>query len=806
MIQQTIVGFARYVRKSRFQFITILTGLCLGMTVSVLIYIYVREETRFDSYHKEGNSLYRVNTMLEIEGKTDRTAKAALNTGQALMQFYPEIEGFTQFLNVSKQTIRVADEMYSSDKVVYADSNAFIFFSFPFIAGNPLNALNGPGKAVVSSAIAQQYFGSVERAFQQTIEVNKKDYLITGIYDEKGGQTHLPYTIFLSLATLPQEFLSVRNREYMWLTTYNYIKLRKGVAPENFRTQLASFHKKVMVPYVSKAEVNGSIKFEIEPVRNIHLNNTLRFDFPGAINPNYLKIFSAVGVLTLLIALINYINLTTAKISKRIKEVGIKKFLGASRAGLFMQFVFETTLTAFIAFCIALILVYFALPELNNLTGTSYTFQAIFDAELIIASGCFVVLFGLLGSIYPAFLLTSFKPLNAIRSFKNIRPGYSIEHFLNPSMVRRVLVTAQFTISIFLIIGTIVIFQQFKFMNSKSLGFDQHQVLVIDIPNDTTISNHLDVVKNALLENSAVKSVSSSSSIPGSDHGALTMNFSQTGGSEIKVINTYTVDENFMKTLNLDLVKGRFFAKEFSTDPQEAFIINEAAAKFLGWDESLEKKVESPFGQKGMVVGLLKDFNYKSLHSSIEPLILMNSRSSQGYLLVKISTDNLQGTVSKISQVWIAFDPSHPYEYFFLDTQFQMQYIKEQRLIIIFAYFSAFAIFISCLGLIGLAIFTNETRVKEIGIRKTLGATNSDIVTLLSKGFVIPILIATLFAWIISFYMVRDWLTQFAYRVDLTILPFFLGAAIALGIASLTIGYFASLAAKQDITSSLRYE
>lgn len=507
-----------------------------------------------------------------------------------------------------------------------------------------------------------------------------------------------------------------------------------------------------------------------------------------------------------MIALINYVNLTTAKVSNRIKEVGIKKYLGATRAGLFLQFVFETILTSFICFSIALALVFISLPELNQLTGATYDICSLVNIEAIVTCLVFVLAFGVVGSLYPAILLTSFKPLNAMRSNKSVSGSPFFERLLDPALVRKILVTAQFSISIFLIIGTLFIFQQFRYMSSLNLGFDQEQVMVIDIPNDTTVSNHLDVLKNKLLEVSSVKSVSASSSIPGTDHGALTMNMSQTGGSEIKVINTYTVDEQFQETLGIELAEGRFFSSEFSTDPQEAFVINETAAKFLGWDEPLNKKVESPLGQKGVVVGVLKDFNYKSLHSPIEPLILMCTRSSQGYLLVKIHTAELQTTIDQISGIWRGFDPGHPYEYFFLDSQFQKQYIKEQRLISTFVYFSAFAIFISCIGLIGLAIFTNETRTKEIGIRKTLGASKSDIMALLSLGFLIPVLISTLIAWGISYYMVREWLSQFAYRVDVTVLPFVGGAMIAFAIAALTVGYFARIAARQDIVKSLRHE
>jgi putative ABC transport system permease protein len=806
MIIQIVTAFFRHILRSRFQYVTIITGLSLGMSVSILIYIYVRGETRFDAHHQDVSRIYRVHNILDMEGKTDRTAKNCLNAGEALQQFYPEVESYMQLLNVSKQTVRIGDKLYASDKAVYSDSNAFTFFTFPFLKGDPATALTGPNKAVISQTTALQYFGSVEDAFGKTMEVNKKDFLVTGIYDDKSGRTHIPYTIFLSLSTLPQEFLAQRNREYMWLTTYTYIKLKPSITGIDFQKKLASFHEKVLVPYVKNAEVNGSIKMELEPLRNIHLDNTLRFDVPGAVNPAYLKIFSAVGILTLLIALINYINLTTAKVSNRIKEVGIKKYLGATRKSLFFQFVFETIITSFLCFVASLVLVYLSLPKLSDLTGATYGFLEVFDPEMILTSVFFVTCFGIAGSLYPAVLLTSFKPLNAIRSYKNVFHASFLENLLNPAVVRKVLVTAQFSISIFLIIGTLIIFQQFQFMSSLDMGFDQEQVMVIDVPNDTTVSNHLDVLKNSLLGIPEVKSVSSASSIPGSDHGALTMNVSQSGGSEIKVINTYTVDEKFQEALSIELSEGRFFSREFSTDPQQAFVINEAAAKFLGWDDPLDKKIESPLGQKGVVVGVLKDFNYKSLHSSIEPLILMHSVTSQGYLLVKVNTNSMQETVQKVSTIWTDFDRGHPYEFFFLDSQFQKQYIKEQRLISIFAYFSAFAIFISCLGLIGLAIFTNETRVKEIGIRKTLGASKSDIISLLSRGFMVPVLIATVIAWTISFYMVKDWLAQFAYQVNLTFLPFLLGALIALVIAGLTVGYFARLAAKQDIVSSLRYE
>lgn len=806
MLKHILTTFYRAALASKFQLITIVFGLTMGIVVSLLIYIYVDEESKYDQHHRNANYIYRVNTTLDMEGKVDATAKAGLNTGEALMEFYPEIENFTQLLNVQKQTIKVDADLYASEKVVYADSTFFDVFTYNFIAGGSKDVFIGPNKAVISKNIAIQYFGSESKAIGKTMKINNNDFLVSGIYEEGTSKTHLPYEIFLSLASLPKDFLQQRNREYMWLTTYNYIQLRPGVDVNELQSKFKSFHDKFLIPYVEKNQVNGSITHQLEAVSNIHLNDKLRFDLPGATNPNYLRIFSAVAVLTLFIALINYINLTTAQVSKRLKEIGIKKSIGAGRTTLLRQFLAETILTVSFSFLLALVLLYLTLPELNKLTGKSFYFFQIVTPSFLLGGLLFIILFGILAGLYPAILLSSFKPIQALQSTNKIVGTTLLEKIINPGFVRKALVTLQFSISVFLIIGTIVILNQFRFMQSHDMGFDQEQVMVIDVPNDTTVSNKLDVIKNKLLQMSAIKSVSSTSSVPGTNHGALTMNVSQSGGSEIKVINTYFTDEKFIETLNIELVNGRFFSKEFSTDPQQAFVINEAAAKFLGWDNPIDKKIVSPLGQDGKVVGVVKDFNYKSLHSSIEPLVLMNTPQSQGFLLIRIAGPAILESVKQVSEFWKEFDNAHPYEYFFLDEKFQDQYVKEQRLVKIFIYFSTLAILISCLGLIGLAIFTNELKTKEIAIRKTLGASRLQVLRLLSIDFLILILLANVISWPVSYYLISNWLSQFAYQAPLNALPFLLGMIIAFAISLLTISYFANKAAKGDIISALKHD
>jgi putative ABC transport system permease protein len=806
MLKHILTTFYRSALSSKFQVITIVFGLTMGMVVSLLIYIYVREESRYDTHHTEAGRIYRVNTTLEMEGKIDPTAKSGLNTGEALMEFFPEVESATQVLNIGKQTIKVDANLFASEKVIYADSNFFSFFHYPFIEGVPEEALTGPNKAVISKKIAQQYLGNITRAIGTVISVNNKDFQITGIYDESAIRTHVPHEIFLSLSSLPQSFLQERKREYMWLTTYNYILLKAGVHADALESKLKSFEEKHLVPYVQKNQVNGSITFQLEQVTHIHLNDKLRFDFPGAINPDYLTIFSGVALLTLFIALINYINLTTAQVSRRLKEIGIKKSIGAAKTTLLFQFLTETVIIVAGSFLFALFLVYFSLPELNRLTDKNFTLPELVRPSFWYTSVTFIFLFGILAGIYPAILLSSFRPIQALQSSQKILGSSAFEKIITPGFVRKILVTLQFSISIFLIIGTLVIFRQFNHMKSQNMGFNQEQVLVIDIPGDTTISNKIDVIKNQLLQITAVKSVSAASSIPGSGHGALTMNVSQSGGSEIKVINTYLADEKFIETLDIELVKGRFFSKEFSTDPQQAFVINEAAVRFLGWDNAIDKKIVSPLGQDGKVVGVVKDFNYKSLHTSIEPLIIMNTPNSQGYLLVRIVSDHVPETVAQITNAWKSFDDSHPYEYFFLDEKFQAQYVKEERLVKIFSYFSGLAILISCLGLMGLAIFTNEIKTKEIAIRKTLGANRLQVLKLLSKDFLGLILLANVIAWPISWFLLSDWLSAFAYQIRLDIFPFLYGMLIAFAIALLTIMYFANRAASKGIVHALKYD
>jgi putative ABC transport system permease protein len=613
MIRHILITFYRSFTRAKFQLFTIVFGLALGIAVSLLIYIYVNEESRFDSHHQGSDRIFRVNTVLEMEGKVDYTAKAGYNTGDALMDFFPEIETASQLLNINKQTIKVGDDLYASENVVYADSNLFTFFNYPFVEGNPVTALSGPNKVVISQTIASTYFGE-GNAVGKNMNVNNVDFEVSGVYSES-DPTHIPYNIFLSLSSLPKEFRDQRNREFMWITTYNYIKVKPGIRRESLESKLTAFNDKFLVPYVAKNQVNGSIHFELGPVTDIHLNDKLRFDFPGAINPNYLRIFSAVALMTLFIALINYINLTTAQVSKRLKEIGVKKSVGATKRNLIFQFLGETIMTVSLSFLAGIVLLYISLPELNRLTGKSFHFADLLTPTLLGYAITFVFGFGLLAGIYPAILLSSYRPMQALQAARKGVGISLVEKIINPVFIRRVLVTVQFSISIFLIIGTFVIFQQFRFMRNQDLGFDQDLVMVIDIPSDTSISKHLDMVKEELLKISAVRAVSATGSIPGSNHGALTMNVSQSGGSEIKVINTYFTDEKFMETLNLELSKGRFFSKEFSTDPQKAFVINEAAAKFLGWDNPIDKKIVSPLGQDGTVVGVIKNFNYKSLHS-----------------------------------------------------------------------------------------------------------------------------------------------------------------------------------------------
>ncbi len=739
-----------------------------------------------------------------MNGQQNRIAQCGFGVGPLLKQDYPIIKDYVRIFNANKQTIWYEDKMFAEQTVAYTDSSLLDVLNYDLIEGDK-NALQHPNAIIISEPMAIKYFGSAKGAIGKELKFTTFSVSVLGVF-RKPHHTHLPYNFFISVATLPKTFAEERNKDYMWMTGGLYIKLTNEATESDLKNALEIFCQKVIDPF-TKANDIGRMRYEVQPIKSIHLDNSLSFDLPQA-NPTYIKIFKVVGFFILLIACVNYMNLTTARSSRRTTEVGIRKVVGASRSQLTYQFMLESFLMMAASFLFSMALIKASLTAFNEITSQELTMKDFLQVEFLSKVAVVILSMALLSSIYPSLYLSGFKPVDILKMKKSSHlTGQSLlQKLISPTSLRKVLVLLQFSISIMLVIGTLVVSDQLTFLKMKDIGFNKDQLFAIDIPNDTTVSNRLEVVKNELNKIPNVKSVATGSSLPGTNFGALTFNTDQGSGNVIKIIKFAFVDEDYVGTLGVKMKEGRNFSKDISSDATESFIVNEAAIKMLDVKNALDAKLESGLGQKGHVIGVVKNFNFVSLHNPLEPLVFMFTKKTQGFLIIKLETSDVARTIKSIERAWKEFDPNHPFESFFLDDNFNTSYQKEGRLLRIFIFFSMLSIFICCLGLLGLSLFASEMRVREIGIRKVLGATTTNISALLLKDFLILVILANVVAWPVAYYYLSDWLKSFAYQLELGIIPFIAGSCLAILIAIGTMTYTIMKSVSGSMVKALKYE
>jgi putative ABC transport system permease protein len=726
--------------------------------------------------------------------------------GPMLQADYPQVEKFARLLHTQKQTIWYNDGSYSELGVCYVDSTFFDVFHYEFLAGDK-HGMKSPNLAIIDDQLAVKYFGSVDQAVGKELKLTTLKVTIAGVVKKPEQETHLsPFKMFISIQSLPRAFVEARNPDYLWMTGFLYLKLQPGVTKEQFDRQLHSFYEKVLDPFAKANDMNGTLRYVLQPLPGIHLDNSLKFDYTEINNPVYVTIFSFVGLFILLIAGINYMNLSTARSSKRSVEVGIRKVVGAKRLQLGFQFISESLLIVFISYAVALMLLFAVLPFFNEITGKGFTARDVFGSSFLLKSIILVAVLGIFSGLYPAFYLSGFNVIEVFRSKRSPGTKNVLTALLNPVNLRKALVVLQFSLSIGLIIGTIVVFNQLEFIRNRDLGFNKDQLFVVDIPNDTSVSNRLEVIKSSLLANPGIKGVTSAASIPGSNYGKLTFDIDQGEGSNIKLMSFTVVDEDYLETLDIRLLEGRNFSHEIQSDIKEAFIINEAALKFLGVKKPLDAILENGFGNKGKVIGLINDHNFQSLHNPIEPLVLSLNPKTQGYLMIRVGAEDIPNTVEYIHKTWKTFDPDHPYESFFLDDNFEKNYQKESRMVMIFTFFSVLTILVSCLGLYGLTAFATEIRMKEIGIRKVLGANVASITGLLVRDFLLLVLVANIIAYPFAYYYMNEWLFSFHYRIALGAAPFLIASVLGLVIALITVSTIVIKIAGNNMVMALKNE
>lgn len=786
-------------RQKLYSFINI-AGLSVGLACCILIVLYIHFELSYDRYHQNADRIYRVIEMSKEEGKTDYSATTPAPLAPALAAEFPEVKQAVRFFHpswIEKWRISVEDKIFFEENVFFTDPQALEVFSFPLVQGNSSDALREPNTAVINEDMAQKYFGN-SNPLGKTFILNSTEMKITGIAQNIPPNSHFRSDFLVSFSTLGHP--SFRNFVYDMLTDwrshnfYTYLLLGEGNSYLGLQNKFVPFLEKHFNTKISNSGIY------LQPLKDIHLNSK-NFSYEiTSTNSDiaYVYIFSAIALFVLIIACINYMNLTTARSANRAKEVGTRKVVGASRLQLVQQFLGESVALLLIALLFALILVSFFLPTLNSLTDSSFKidFKNLTSIAGLMLSAALVL--GVAAGIYPALFLSTFHPLNILKG--NIYSGLKRIQF------RRLLVVVQFAISIVLIIGTMVIRNQLQYCLNKNLGFDKEHLVVIPVRESKTIIE-FNSLRNKLLQHPEIMNVASSSSLPGKTIG--TRGFLPEGNEWNPRFSMF-VDYDFIPTMGMEIVEGRNFSKEFSTDLDDAYIINEAAAKEFGWDSAVGKSLfwRGDKNRKGEVIGVVKDFHFMSLHQKIEPFILHLLQPGQGfgYITIKVNTQNIFNLLNTIRKDWQEFNPRAPFEIFFLDENLNRLYVSEKRMLKVSEIFASLAILIACLGLFGLASYVAEQRTKEIGIRKALGASTGSIIILLSKEFTKLVVISNVLAWPIAYYTMNKWLQDFAYRVSIGVQTFLLAGALAFVIALFSVGYQSVRSALANPVKALRYE
>jgi len=795
------IAIRNIIKHKSFSFINIL-GLAIGIACSILILLFVTNELSYDKFHEKADRIYRIAVRASIgDTKINQTYSSSI-TFQKLLEDFPEIENGIKFLRLGRVPVILDKKTFYESRFYAVDSTFYDVFTIPLIQGNPKTVLSNPNTMVVSKNTAIKYFGNTDAVGKVLIAdfgpEGSIDFKITGVSENVPDNSHFHYDLLVSSASFPTY---INDPGWSSNNFISYVVLKKGTSKEGVEEKLKEFTRKYMGgERFDKWVAQGNFwEYYLQPVTKIHLNSDLNGEFEANGNETYVYIFSVISIIILLIACINFMNLSIAKSSLRAKEVGLRKVVGSSRNKLMRQFLSESVLLSYISLALGIVIVEILLPLYRNLIGRQLEIHY-FDNFVVIPSLlAFGLIVGIISGSYPAFFLSSFKPITVFKGNLGSSKG--------SSWLKNVLVVFQFTISIFLIIGTLVVYQQLKFFQNQKLGFEKDQVLVVSNPG--SLGNNIIPFKEALRKFSSVMDVSGSNTLPGK--GFSNIGFGAEAVDQSFTLNLCVCDYDFLKTLKLKLAQGRFFSRDFVSDSNAA-VLNEKAVELLGWNNPIGKRINNWAQNRGnfVVIGVIKDYHYESLHHKIRPMALFLSggyyTNVERCISVRLNSENISGTIKYIENTWNNFAQNMPFEYSFLDEDFDNLYINEKQTRKLFTIFSCLAIFIACLGLFGLVSFIADRKTKEIGIRKVLGASVSGIVTILNKSFIKLVLIANFIAWPAAWYAMNRWLQNFAYRIKLSWWMFVLAALISLMIALITVSSQTVKAALKNPVNSLRYE
>ncbi|MDZ7304890.1 MAG: ABC transporter permease [candidate division KSB1 bacterium] len=771
-----------------YSFINI-AGLAIGMACCLLILLYVQHELAYDHFHEKADRIYRILRHGRVQDSDYTIPVNPAPLAETLVREFPEVLAATRMLSVkafAECVVKYADKQFVENRILFADSTFFDIFTFSLLLGNSRTALDKPNRVVITEAMAQKYFGD-ENPMGKTLRINiggnaDLAFTITGVAKDVPPNSHFHFDFLPSLVTLDWS----RSTSWGQNAFYTYFLLSKGYSAAQLEAKLPQLVQK----YIART-MQFDDRFFVQPLTAIHLRSNYDLELEPNSDIIYVYIFSIIAFIVLLSACINFMNLATARSANRVREIGVRKVLGASRGQLLRQFLSESTILSVIAVLFAVGLLELFLPLFNRLAERQIAVDFTSNSFLLAGLIGMGLLVGILAGSYPAFFLSSFRPIVALRG----KP----QQGTRGAWLRSGLVFLQFAISIVLIIGTFVVERQLHYVRNKRLGFDKEHVVVIS--RASALGPRWQAFKHELMWSPNVIHTAGSSSVPGRYFDSTV--FEAEGMDESQRLWYVFADEGFIETMGMEMVAGRNFSPEFATETS-AFILNETAVKKLGWENAVGKKLAGN-ARTGAIIGVVKDFHFESLHQEIHPLVMLFA-TSPSYLSVRVRQANLHQTLTFLEEKWRSFVPDQPFEYSFLDEAFDKLYRSEERLEQIFGYFSTLAIFIACLGLFGLASFTAEQRTKEIGIRKVLGASVASILFLLSKDFGKLVLLANFIAWPVAWYAMNRWLQNYAYRIEIGWWVFALAGGLALIIAFATVSTQAFKAALANPVQVLRYE
>ena len=777
-------------RDATYSLINIL-GLTIGITGSLLLILYVYDDLSFDRYHDKAERIYRISSHISEPDDAFSWAVTQVPLAPRLMADYPEVEEAVRLIQSGRHLYHYEDNEFFEEDVSYSDSNVFNVFTYEWVEGDPETALKEPNSMVVTRSFSERYFGDESPIGKEVVREDGRSHNVTGLIEDLPHNTNYTFSALISRNSLPEDWGSWGS-----FHIYTYVLLQEGFDYEVFEAKLPELYANHMAEIFERMGIN--IVYEVLPIVDIHLHSEFEGEPVPTGNISYVYIFIVIIVLMILIASMNYMNLATARATKRSKEIGIRKVVGSARSSLIRQFLSESMALTLLSLIISLGLLYMFLPSFNSLSGKSIGFSAILNPVILLSILGVVIVTGIIAGSYPAFFLSSFNPINVLKGQLNIgRSNLSI---------RKILVVAQFTLSTFLVISTWIVFDQLNFLKNKDLGFEKENVITL-IMTTGKMADKMPVLKEKLMSNPGILSVGGANTMIGQGSQKSILRVESVEGMVERGINFFSVDHDFIKTVGIKIIKGRGFSEDFPGDTTRGVIINETLAKRLNWDDPVGKKVTTPTDTiiLASVVGLMADYHQFGLYNVMEDLMFLYNPISY-IVYIKVSGQNMTSTIKYIEEQWQELYPEFPFEYTFLDAEFGEQFEADEKRGVVYTSFSILTVLIACLGLFGLSSFVAEMRTKEVGIRKVHGSSVSGIVVLMLRSYLILIAISVVIASVISWYFANEWLEGFVYRTSIRWISFVLAGLLTMLVTVVTVSYHTIRTANVNPSESLRDE